>query len=49
MKITVKKPSDAELQTISRQPIWTCGVWEFDWHYDNEETCLLLEGEVTVT
>jgi hypothetical protein len=24
-------------------------VSEFDWHYDSEETALILEGEVTVT
>jgi len=49
MSITVKKPSEAEAQAMRRQPVWTCGVSAFDWFYDSEETCLLLEGEVTVT
>ncbi|MCL2566440.1 MAG: cupin domain-containing protein [Defluviitaleaceae bacterium] len=29
-------------------PTWGCEVSEFDWYYDNEETCLLVEGEVEV-
>jgi len=49
MNITVKKPSEAEKQAMQSLPVWTCEVSEFDWFYDNEETCLLTEGEVTVT
>ena len=49
MKITVKKPSEAEKQAILSEPTWGCEVSEFDWHYDSEETCLIMEGEVTVT
>jgi len=30
-------------------PIWACEVSTFPWQYDQRETCLLLEGEVTVT
>mgnify|MGYP001167931590 FL=1 len=30
-------------------PIWACEVSEFPWHYDQRETCLLLDGDVTVT
>ena len=30
-------------------PIWTCDVSSFNWTYEDQETCLLLEGEVTVT
>ena len=29
-------------------PIWTCGVSEFDWEYEQKESCLLLEGDVEV-
>ena len=29
-------------------PIWTCDISEFDWEYDEQESCLLLEGEVEV-
>ena len=34
---------------IKSWPIWTCDVSSFDWAYEDKETCLLLEGEVTVT
>ena len=29
-------------------PIWEKEVSEFPWHYDEKETCYLLEGDVTV-
>ena len=48
MDITVKKPTEAEKNEMSTKSVWECGVSEFDWHYDSEETCLLIEGEVTV-
>ncbi len=34
---------------IKNWPIWTCEASSFDWAYDDQETCFLLEGEVTVT
>jgi len=46
--ITVRKPSETEAAFMKKQPTWGCGVSEFDWYYDQEETCLVLEGEVTV-
>ena len=30
-------------------PVWACEISTFPWHYDQRETCLLLEGDVTVT
>jgi uncharacterized cupin superfamily protein len=50
MKIEVRKPTQQELNSlgVSSWPIWTCGVSTFDWHYDETETCYLLEGRVTV-
>ena len=30
-------------------PIWTCEPSTFDWSYTEKETCLILEGEVTVS
>lgn len=49
--ITVTKPSQHALEElgVGNWPIWTCGVSKFDWHYDDRETCYLLEGRVTVT
>ena len=49
MTIDVRKPSDAERQNMSAEPIWEKEESVFPWTYDSSETCLLLEGEVTVT
>ncbi|MCL2185328.1 MAG: cupin domain-containing protein [Treponema sp.] len=48
MDITVRKPNETEKAEMSKESVWECGVSEFDWHYDSEETCLIIEGEVTV-
>ena len=34
---------------IKNWPIQTCDKGYFKWTYEDKETCLLLEGEVTVT
>jgi hypothetical protein len=34
---------------IKEWPIWNCEPSTFPWTYGEQETCLLLEGEVTVT
>lgn len=47
--VTVKKPSEAEEATAKNWPIWEHGVDTFDWAYTQKETCLLIEGEVTVS
>jgi uncharacterized cupin superfamily protein len=47
--ITVKKPTNAEKKEMLSKPTWGCEASEFDWHYDDEETALITEGEVTVT
>jgi len=47
--VIVKKPSDEETETCKRWPIWKCQPSTFDWQYTEKETCLLLEGKVTVT
>jgi len=48
--IQVHKPSEEELDELGIRswPIWTCEPSTFDWHYDEKETCYLLEGQVTV-
>ncbi len=50
-EIVVTRPSEQTLdeQGVRSWPIWTCEASTFDWHYDQKETCFLLEGEVTVT
>ena len=52
MSILVTSPcpkNTIEKLGIENWPIWTCEESSFDWTYDDKETCLLLEGEVTVT
>ena len=48
MDIVVRKPTEQERADMLTKPIWTCEPSQFDWYYDSEETCLLVEGEVTV-
>ena len=50
MKISIHKPSEKEINTgdIRSWPVWSCDVSEFDWEYDQQESCLLLEGKVEV-
>ena len=47
--IIVKKPSDAEAAECKGWPIWECETSTFDWSYTQQETCLVLEGTVTVS
>jgi len=49
MDILVRKPTEKEVAEMKSNPIWTCGVSEFDWHYDSEEISFIVEGEVTVS
>lgn len=47
----VHQPDAAELQRlgVADWPIWSCDASSFPWTYGEQETCLLLEGDVTVT
>ena len=47
--VVVKRPTEEETATCKNWPIWTCEPSKFDWDYTQSETCLVLEGEVTVT
>jgi uncharacterized cupin superfamily protein len=47
--VVVKKPSEEESSACQSWPIWTCQPSNFDWVYTEKETCLLIEGKVTVT
>ena len=49
--ITVTSNPDAahpQSLGVTRWPTWGCGVSTFPWTYDDPETCLLREGDVTV-
>ncbi len=50
MEIIVEKPTDEKLKQldVSSWGIWECEPSTFEWHYDDRETCYLLEGKVTV-
>ena len=48
MEILVRKPTEKEVAEMISKPIWTCKISEFDWYYDSEEICLIIEGEVIV-
>jgi hypothetical protein len=42
-------PAKLEVMGVYDWPIWIKEISQFPWSYDSEETCYLLEGEVTVT
>lgn len=49
--VIIEKLSNDEItkRGIKSWPIWTKEISEFDWFYDSEEECLILEGAVDVT
>ena len=51
MHIEITNLTDAQIeeQNICSWPVWTCEISQFDWEYSDQETCLLLEGEVEVS
>ncbi len=49
MKITVRQPSQQEIDELTTQPTWSSPVDEFEWHYDMKETAYIIEGQVTVS
>jgi uncharacterized protein len=49
MKPTIRKPTEKEIKECSKWPIWEKEVSEFPWSYDEQEICLILEGEATVS
>ena len=52
MKITITSPcpeNTIKELGIKDWPIWTCEPSTFPWTYSYKETCLILEGDITVT
>ena len=51
MKIEISDISENEIskKDVFSWPIWSCEISEFEWEYDQQESCLLLEGEVEVS
>ncbi|GBF23514.1 cupin [Candidatus Gastranaerophilus sp. (ex Termes propinquus)] len=48
MEIMVRKATKEDIEKMQAKPTWGCPVSEFEWHYDEKEICILLEGEVAV-
>ncbi len=50
MKIEVKKAAEEDLKKldISSWSAWSCGISEFDWEYDSDERCYILEGKAII-
>ena len=48
MEIQVRKPTPDEEAELRACPTWEKEPSTFPWHYDEQETCLVLEGEVEV-
>ena len=46
MKIEVIK--NKNIENYRKWSIWTCESSQFDWEYDQEEHCYIIEGDVTV-
>ena len=47
--IVIKKPTAEEIATCKSWPIWQGDPATFDWYYTQTETCLIIEGKVTIT
>jgi len=49
-KIKIEKPDAGKLKNlgVDSWPIWEKGVSRFDWSYDEQETCYILEGKAKV-
>lgn len=42
-------PAKLDVLYVDDWPIWTKEVSEFDWKYDTNETCYVVEGEAIIT
>jgi len=50
IRVTSPCPESVVIALGAREwPIWGSEVSTFPWHYEQHETCLVLEGDVTVT
>lgn len=42
-------PAKLDAMGVDGWPIWEKEVSIFDWHYDKEEICYILDGEAVIT
>ena len=47
--IIVREPTAQEGIECRKWPIWQKNTCTFDWEYSEKETCLLIEGKVTIS
>lgn len=49
-KVVIKKLTENEIEKLGiySWPTWEKEISRFDWQYDNDEECLILEGEVEI-
>jgi uncharacterized cupin superfamily protein len=48
MQIEVRKPTEEEINEAENWGAWEKEPSEFSWSYDEQETCLILEGHAVV-
>ena len=51
MKVLITSPCSASViiqYGIKSWPIWECEPSKFQWHYDDKEICLVIEGQATI-
>ena len=46
--MTIEVIKNKKLNDYKAWPVWECAPSKFDWEYDKEEHCYVLEGEVRV-
>jgi len=54
LSMDIRIEHQPSLETLQAQGVFEWGIWtkeesEFDWHYDEQETCYFLQGDVVVT
>ena len=42
-------PAKLDVLYVDDWPIWTKDISEFDWEYDQQETCYIIEGSAVIT
>jgi hypothetical protein len=49
-KIIIEKLTDEQIRSkgIKKWPVWEKEISRFDWQYDGDERCLIIEGEVEI-
>ena len=49
-KIKIEKPTEDKLKKldVNNWTTWECEESKFDWEYDCDETCYILEGKVKI-